>query len=275
MGSPRIPDKSGQDLHESGSGREFLPWSFASGSLAGVSPLRFVLTTLAALLAAGVTFSLGCWQLDRAAQKQALFDAVQRQQALAPWDGGELSRGVRQALAEGPLPPDMLAGLLHRPVRLQGHWLPEQTLYLDNRQMNGKAGFFVLTPLRLAAPHDQVVVAVQRGWAPRNFLDRKALPPVQTPASLVQIEGRIEAFLREARLDRFARCVVVGHGYSLRVLAALLLRAGRCGCVWRMRLDNGSLSAVDLWKEIPLLAFSNDTLHLHLPEDHPPLPLPR
>ena len=193
MGSPRIPDKSGQDLHESGSGREFLPWSFASGSLAGVSPLWFVLTTLAALLAAGVTFSLGCWQLDRAAQKQALFDAVQRQQALAPWDGGELSRGVRQALAAGPLPPDMLAGLLHRPVRLQGHWLPEQTLYLDNRQMNGKAGFFVLTPLRLAAPHDQVVVAVQRGWAPRNFLDRKALPPVQTPASLVQIEGRIEA----------------------------------------------------------------------------------
>ena len=90
-----------------------------------------------------------------------------------------------------------------------------------------------------------------------------------------EIEGRIGAFLREARLDRFARCVVVGHGYSLRVLAALLLRAGRCGCVWRMRLDNGSLSAVDLWKEIPLLAFSNDTLHLHLPEDHPPLPLPR
>ena len=90
-----------------------------------------------------------------------------------------------------------------------------------------------------------------------------------------EIEGRIGAFLREARLDRFARCVVVGHGYSLRVLAALLLQAGRCGCVWRMRLDNGSLSAVDLWKEIPLLAFSNDTLHLHLPEDHPPLPLPR
>ncbi len=151
------------------------------------------MTTLAALLAAGVSFSLGCWQLDRAAQKQALFDAVQRQQALAPWEGGEISRRVPQVLAEARLPPDMLAGLLHRPVRLQGHWLPGQTLYLDNRQMNGKAGFFVLTPLRLAEPHEQVVVAVLRGWAPRNFLDRNALPPVQTPAGPVQIEGRIEA----------------------------------------------------------------------------------
>ena len=89
-----------------------------------------------------------------------------------------------------------------------------------------------------------------------------------------QIEERIRGFLDRARLRRFSRCVVVGHGYTLRVLLSLLLGGGRCGCVWRMRLDNGSLSAVDLWKEIPLLAFANDTMHLTLPTPSAPLPLP-
>ena len=34
---------------------------------------------------------------------------------------------------------------------------------------------------------------MQRGWAPRNFLDRTLLPPVQTSAGVVNIEGRLEA----------------------------------------------------------------------------------
>ncbi|MBO9646513.1 MAG: SURF1 family protein, partial [Pseudacidovorax sp.] len=33
---------------------------------------------------------------------------------------------------------------------------------------------------------------VQRGWVPRNFSDRTQLPPVDTPAGLVDIEARIE-----------------------------------------------------------------------------------
>lgn len=86
-----------------------------------------------------------------------------------------------------------MQALLHRPVQLQGRWLADETIYLDNRQMQGKPGFFVLTPLQLAAPHEAVVVVVQRGWVPRNFMDRMALPPVQTPAGLVTIEGRLEA----------------------------------------------------------------------------------
>jgi surfeit locus 1 family protein len=47
----------------------------------------------------------------------------------------------------------------------------------------------VLTPLRLQG--SGAVVLVQRGWAPRNFADRTALPAVQTPAGVVALEGRI------------------------------------------------------------------------------------
>ena len=32
---------------------------------------------------------------------------------------------------------------------LQGRWQAEHTVYLDNRQMQGRPGFYVLTPLLL------------------------------------------------------------------------------------------------------------------------------
>ena len=91
--------------------------------------------------------------------------------------------------AEAVLATPARGELVHRPVRLQGRWLPEHTVYLDNRQMQGRVGFYVLTPLRLADRPD--VVMVQRGWAPRNFENRMALPAVQTEAGLVVVEGRM------------------------------------------------------------------------------------
>ncbi|GGH59561.1 hypothetical protein GCM10010975_21330 [Comamonas phosphati] len=142
-------------------------------------------------MTAAVTAALGLWQLDRAAQKQQLFDAIAKQQALAPWHNADVAAQVPAAGQE--LSDAARQALLHRPAQLQGQWLADETLYLDNRQMQGKVGFYVLTPLRLAPPHEGKVIIVQRGWAPRNFLDRKALPPVQTPAGLVSLRGRLEA----------------------------------------------------------------------------------
>ena len=94
---------------------------------------RFVLITLAALIGMAVTLSLGRWQLQRAAYKQELFDAVQRQQGLPPW-----SNALLAAVQPGAAPNPEAAPWLHRPVQLQGHWIAGQTLYLDNRQMQGQ-----------------------------------------------------------------------------------------------------------------------------------------
>lgn len=152
---------------------------------------RFVLITVAALACAAITASLGFWQLGRAAQKQEIFDAMARQQALAPWHNAELAAQVPPVTES--IGTAQQRDLLHRPVQLQGQWLSDQTLFLDNRQMQGKVGFYVLTPFRLTPPHERVVIIVQRGWAPRNFLDRTLLPPVQTSAGVVNIEGRLEA----------------------------------------------------------------------------------
>ncbi|XAH24819.1 SURF1 family protein [Xylophilus sp. GW821-FHT01B05] len=139
---------------------------------------RFLLITLAALVGIGVTASLGRWQLARAAQREAIHATMQQREALPVLDGAALPQG------------DDVEPLLHRSVLLQGRWQPRATVFLDNRQMDGRPGFFVITPLQLDTG---TTVLVQRGWVPRNFEDRTRLPAVETPEGVVQVRGRIEA----------------------------------------------------------------------------------
>jgi surfeit locus 1 family protein len=78
--------------------------------------------------------------------------------------------------------------LVHQRAALRGTWVAAHTVYLDNRQMNAKVGFFVMTPFALEGGGAMVV---QRGWVPRNFEQRDQVPSVQTPGGVVEIEGRI------------------------------------------------------------------------------------
>ena len=139
--------------------------------------LRFWLLTLAAILMAGLTLSLGQWQLRRAAQKETLQAAVERQKLLPALDGRALSATKN------------IADVMHRQARLQGVWQDAHTVYLDNRPMSGKSGFWVVTPLALEGGPRWVLV--QRGWVPRDFNDRSRLPAISTPQGLVTISGRM------------------------------------------------------------------------------------
>ena len=139
---------------------------------------RNALVLLATLLSVGVAARLCLWQLDRAAQKQALQAAQQARSGLPPLDEASLARSAEGAAVQR-----------HRSVRLQGQWLAERTVFLDNRQMKGRPGFYVVTPLRLQGGNDAVLV--QRGWAPRDMQERTRLPPVATPATMVEVLGRI------------------------------------------------------------------------------------
>ena len=138
---------------------------------------RFWVLTAAAVLVAGVTFSLGQWQLRRAAQKQNLQLAIEAQ--------SNQSILKAQDLADAKIMIDAV----HRRATLKGIWRPEHTVFLDNRQMNGRPGFIVITPLALDGTGQFILV--QRGWAPRSFADRAALPEIQTPAGPVTVRGRI------------------------------------------------------------------------------------
>ena len=123
-----------------------------------------------------LTVRLGFWQLSRAAQKE------ERQAAIV----SQMEAGVLNTSALLATPTNF--DLMHQRVSLEGQWLPQHTVYLDNRPMNGRAGFWVITPLQLNA---DTRVLVQRGWVPRHQLDRTLLPEIQTPAGVVQLQGRI------------------------------------------------------------------------------------
>ncbi|WP_083745649.1 SURF1 family protein [Variovorax sp. KK3] len=123
------------------------------------------------------TVSLGRWQLSRAAQKEALQAQIEARKSLPP-----LSQGEFLAL-------DPATEAMHRPVHLRGLWLAPHTVYLDNRQMHGVPGFYVLTPFALE--DSNVTVLVQRGWIQRNFTDRAQLAPIETPSGLVDVTVRI------------------------------------------------------------------------------------
>lgn len=138
---------------------------------------RFWLLTLAALLVAVLTFSLGQWQLRRAAQKQALMVAIEAQSKESTLTTADLTNYKNPQEA------------VHRRAILKGVWRAAHTVFLDNRQMNGKTGLVAVTPLVL--DDGGQVILVQRGWVLRNFADRTKLPDIQTPAGPVTVLGRI------------------------------------------------------------------------------------
>lgn len=140
----------------------------------------FWIVLIAALVSVASTASLGLWQLRRAAQKEAIQADIHSKQLSAILVNADVKA------------VEALGNWIHRTAELSGSWVPEATVFLDNRQMNGRQGFYVVTPLRMA--DDGRWVLVQRGWVQRDFMDRARVPPVPTPTGRVTVSGRIAAF---------------------------------------------------------------------------------
>ena len=131
-----------------------------------------LVTTAAALAAFALLVGLGRWQLDRAEEKrarQALFEARLREAPLL----------LTGAVAD-PQP------LLYRRVRAQGRWIAGRQFFVDNRIFEGRAGFHVITPLRLEGRDEAVLV--NRGWIARGPEYPRA-PAVAVPGGRVEVAG--------------------------------------------------------------------------------------
>lgn len=127
------------------------------------------------LLVTTLTARLGLWQLGRAEQKEQAHTQV-------------LAQGRLPALqTQDFLHPTQLVDGLERRVEIEGEWLAQWTVYLENRTMRGRPGFWVFTPLKLSPDR---VVLVQRGWAGRDLVQSDKLPTTETPTGRVQVQGR-------------------------------------------------------------------------------------
>lgn len=143
---------------------------------------------LAVLLVAALTARLGFWQLDRADQKRRAHASLIARGHLAPWLNADWPCTAHIEEGSASLP-------LYQPARLTGRWLSDRTVFLDNRPMDGRPGYLVVTPLRLSgeagACGGQVVLVV-RGWLPRLADDRQRLPAWQDDTPMdVSVPGRL------------------------------------------------------------------------------------
>lgn len=145
-----------------------------------------LLTTVTAVL---MTAALGAWQMRRASYKQTVAAEMQeknKQPARINADVVAIKNIVKNDLRRS-----LINAEVHRRAELQGRWLHEYTAYLDNRQMHGRVGFFVVTPLWLAGTED--VIWVQRGYVPRDFQDRTRVPELPQNKDAIKIQGRLMA----------------------------------------------------------------------------------
>ncbi|MBI5461742.1 MAG: SURF1 family protein [Gammaproteobacteria bacterium] len=124
--------------------------------------------------------TLGFWQLDRAAQKRALLTAYGDRPADAPI---QLTADFK---ADSRLGPEWR----YRRAQVLGAYDAEHQFLLDNRVYQGRVGYQVLTPLRLA--HTNVAVLVNRGWVPQGAT-RADLPPLPAPSdAALTVAGLID-----------------------------------------------------------------------------------
>jgi surfeit locus 1 family protein len=147
--------------------------------------LRFRFRTIpfiATLVLVAVGILLGNWQVRRAAEKTALQARLTQRSTQPPLvlDG----KPVDPAAAE------------YRRVIVTGEFVPDWPLFLDNRPFEGRTGFVLLMPFKIADADDVVLVA--RGWVPRDPAVHDRVPQVATPSGRTTIEGL--AVLHPARV---------------------------------------------------------------------------
>ena len=127
--------------------------------------------TVGAVLVVALTVYLGVWQTnrgDRKEERQRLLEARMRETPVV------LTGSVPSA-----------EPLEYRHVRAHGEYDAAGQIFLDNRVMQGRAGYHVVTPMRLA---DGAIVLVNRGWIARAPSYPQP-PQVAVPAGRVDVAG--------------------------------------------------------------------------------------
>jgi surfeit locus 1 family protein len=140
--------------------------------------LRLIVPSIASALVIVLAFYLGAWQNRRGDEKLLLKTQIEAAQQLPPISAVQVNALTHEK----------------RRVSLSGTWLHEQTIFIDNRTHKGKAGFHVLTPLKIRTG----TVLVLRGWIERDIADRNRIPVLPNPTELFQITGLTQSDLLQS-----------------------------------------------------------------------------
>jgi cytochrome oxidase assembly protein ShyY1 len=178
---------------------------------------RFLLTprwlggaVLAVALSAGCVL-LGTWQWDRREQRLAANAPV-----VENYDADPVP-----VAAVLPAPDAVLPRTREwTPVRTTGVYVPDETLLVRNRPLDGRPGYHVLVPLRLDAGG---VLVVDRGWVPTGQTGRR--PDAVPPPPVGDLEVVVRLRRPEPASDRAAPRGQL-HRIDLQAVAAALGPSG-------------------------------------------------
>jgi len=124
---------------------------------------------------------LGAWQLQRAHEVSALNELQSR-----------ASLEETKTLDVLSLTPD-IDKLRYRQVSMSGSYDEAHQFLLDNQLQDGRPGYQVLTPFRLA--NTDVAVLVNRGWVPLGA-DRAHLPLINLEQAPDRVQGMVDKLYR-------------------------------------------------------------------------------
>lgn len=188
----------------------------APGNSMGNKRLRSLLALVLLCCVAGVCISLGLWQLGRAEERDALRQAI------------EAGRSQEAVVLTALSPSEELVPW--RAAVSQGRWSHEHTVLLQNRNLDGRPGYWLATPLLLPSPppspnrldavlagsaeptlleggegdanagylsrgpvSQETAVLVLRGWLPHDMQAGGAAPVIPREEGMLEIRGELHS----------------------------------------------------------------------------------
>ena len=131
-----------------------------------------LIPSLVTTLLLPVLFFLGAWQSDKAQQKKDLltiYDA--RATEPSAWIKSNRINGEEYR---------------YKKIKVRGQFDVTHQILLDNRVLDSKAGYHVITPLKIEK--SEMYVLINRGWVPVGD-DRSLVPILSAPEGLQEVDG--------------------------------------------------------------------------------------
>jgi cytochrome oxidase assembly protein ShyY1 len=135
---------------------------------------RTIFAGLLLVAVAAACVALGLWQLDRAAERRKIAQNIEQGRSAST-----LNLNARV------LEPQSIKNWT--PAQAEGNWRDDLSVLLDNRNLEGRPGLWLATPLALA---DGRAVLVLRGWFARP-LGAQPAPIIATSSEIQIIQGEI------------------------------------------------------------------------------------
>ena len=154
--------------------------------------LWVVLVTAASVI---IFIELGKWQLSRADEKNVRYELLEQY--------------AKQPVVTMPNTMVKLEDFQYREVEMQGEFVSEHTIFLDNKTHKGRAGYHVITPFRVL--NSTLLVTINRGWVATGY-DRSVLPHVNEINGVIKVTGLVVA--AEFRTFKLSEMMTTGKVWN-------------------------------------------------------------